>query len=202
MADDHSQLPPESGDEPFPQGDLQPVTGWEAYPSTPIGPPPRRRPRRRRRISAGFFAVVVSLAALGLGVTAVVVSINLGGEPVETVRYVQVRPPEVIGPAPEPGAPTVLPESPPAPITAPVPPAADPSPPAAPTQDADEVTAAPPPTAAPEPAPLPPGYPQEPVVEAADRVEPSVVLLETSQGQGSGIIYDADGIHPHRRPRR
>ncbi len=32
------------------------------------------------------------------------------------------------------------------------------------------------------------------MVAAAGRVEPSVVLLQTSQGQGSGIIYDAAGL--------
>ncbi|MCY3560045.1 MAG: trypsin-like peptidase domain-containing protein, partial [bacterium] len=48
---------------------------------------------------------------------------------------------------------------------------------------------------APPPPPAPPAAPaQEPVVYAAGRVEPAVVLIQTSQGQGSGIIYDVAGL--------
>ncbi|MYI18800.1 MAG: PDZ domain-containing protein, partial [Acidimicrobiia bacterium] len=54
---------------------------------------------------------------------------------------------------------------------------------------------------APQPGPAPapssesPAAPaQEPVVFAAGRVEPSVVLIQTTQGQGSGIIYDDAGL--------
>jgi S1-C subfamily serine protease len=116
------------------------------------------------------------------------------GEPTETVRYVQVRPPEIVGPAPEPGAaaaapPPIVAEAPPAPVVT----EATPQPPA-------EPGASPPPPSPPSPpaAPAPPPPPaapvQEPVVAAAGRVEPSVVLLQTSEGQGSGIIYDSGGL--------
>ena len=160
------------------------------------GPPPRP-PRRRRRLTAGAFAVIVSLAALALGVTAVLNSSP--GEPTETVRYIQVRPPEIVGPAPEPGA---LPAPPEPVVTAPaqppVPLATEPAiellPPGVPPPPPPGAPAPPPAAAPATPQPAPPPAPvQEPVVAAASRVEPSVVLLQTSQGQGSGIIYNAAG---------
>lgn len=139
------------------------------------------------RLTAGTFSVIVSLAALVLGVTAVLNSSS--GEPTETVRYIQVRPPEIVGPAPEPSA-----------APAPSPPFIAETPqPAAPSASkrAPEPGASPPtPAAAPEtPVPAPPPAPvQEPVVAAASRVEPSVVFLQTSEGLGSGIIYDSGGL--------
>ena len=162
-----------------------------AQPPDP-GPGPRR-PRRRRRFSAQAFAVLVSLAALGLGVVAVLLS---SGAPVETIRYIQVRPPEIVGPAPPPGGAAPAPPPTAAPAASTEAPAAplQPSPaPAGPGETAQPAPApAPVPSAVPGPAqPAPPA--QEPVVFAAGKVEPSVVLLQTSQGQGSGIIYD-DGL--------
>ena len=159
----------------------------------PPDPGPPRRPPRRRRFSAQAFAVFVSLAALGLGVVAVVLS---SGAPVEVVRYVPVRPPEIIGPAPAPGA---TPEPPPTvEMAAPQAPVATAGPPAAPAAGGEAAAPAPAPATpapAPAPAPAPPAVaPQEPVVLAAGRVEPSVVLIQTSQGQGSGIIYDDAGL--------
>ena len=168
---------------PWPRDyDLAWTLGWGEQQESPVPGPPRRR--RRRRLSAQAFAVFVSLAALGLGVTAFVQS---SGGPIETVRYIQVRPPEIVGPAPAPGsAPAATPaaaagtDSPPAPAETPPPPAA--------AEGSGEA-------AAPAPAPAPPpAQAREPVVFAAGRVEPSVVLLQTSQGQGSGIIYDDSGL--------
>ena len=101
--------PPAGGGEPAAPGgpwprdyDLAWTVGWGDQPPSPGTGPPRRPPRRRRRLSAQAFAVFVSLAALALGVVAVLLS---SGGPVDEVRYVQVRPPEVIGPAPQFGAP-------------------------------------------------------------------------------------------------
>ena len=162
--------------------DLAWTLGWDDQPH-PRGPGlPLRRPRRRRRLSAQAFAVFVSLAALGLGVVAVVLSV---GAPVETIRYIQVRPPEIVGPAPPPvAAPAALPEASPAP----------PQPAPAPADPGEVARPAPAPAPSPAPAPAQPAVPaQEPVVFAAGRVEPSVVLIQTSQGQGSGIIY-GDGL--------
>ncbi|MDE0652893.1 MAG: trypsin-like peptidase domain-containing protein [bacterium] len=167
-------------------------SGDQGPPRDP-GPPGGRR--RRRRFSAQAFAVLVSLSALALGVVAVVQST---GAPGETVRYIPVRPPEIIGPAPQAGAgapvppPAIVQESPQSPVAAPQPPVASADP-------AETVVPAPAPAPAPAqqpsavPAP-PTGPAQEPVVFAAGRVEPSVVLLQTSQGQGSGIIYDDAGL--------
>ncbi|MCY3805058.1 MAG: trypsin-like peptidase domain-containing protein [bacterium] len=167
-------------------------TLWSSEEGLPRDPGPPGG-RRRRRFSAEAFAVLVSLSALALGAVAVVQS---SGEPDEAVRYIPVRPPEIIGPAPQSGA-----------AAAPAPPPADePLPPQA-TEVAPQPTAAPPdaagavapaPSPAPQetvPAPAPPAGPaQEPVVYAAGRVEPAVVLIQTSQGQGSGIIYDDAGL--------
>lgn len=174
--------------------DLAWTLGWGDQPPPPgTGPP-----RRRRRFSAQAFAVFVSVAALALGVVAVLLSL---GAPVETVRYVQVRPPEVIGPAPQFGAPAA-PD--PSPGPEPAPPPEQPATPqplvnqAGPAETAQPAPApAPAPQAgpAPAPSPAPPAGPaQEPVVFAAGRVEPSVVLIQTTQGQGSGIIYDDAGL--------
>ncbi len=141
-------------------------------------------------LTAGTFSVIVSLAALALGVTAVLDSSS--GEPIETVRYIQVRPPEIVGPAPEPGA---APAPPPVAI-AETPKQAAPSAPLA-IESPPEPGASPlPPVATPQsPPPAPPTTPvQEPVVVAASRVEPSVVFLQTSEGLGSGIIYDSGGL--------
>ena len=197
-----------SGASPEPAGDgtswprdydLAWTFGWGEQDRAPWAQPPGRRPRRRRRrLTPGIFSVIVSLVALGLGVTAVLVSFS-SPEATETVRYIQVRPPEVVGPAPEPGA---LPASPPVAVAdpAPAPPAAPPEVRVTPEPGADPsaapppVAAAPAPPAAPAPAPAPAPPAQEPVVAAAGRVEPSVVLLQTSQGQGSGIIYDSEGL--------
>lgn len=147
--------------------------------------------RRRRRPNAAAFAVLASLVAVALGVTAVVMSRS--GEPSETVRYIQVRPPEIVGPAPEPGAAPAPP--PPVTVETPQPPATPPTEP--PIERSPEPGGAPPPPApvaeSPQPAP-PVAEPQEPVVAAAGQVQPSVVLLQTSQGQGSGIIYDTGGL--------
>ena len=176
--------------------DLAWTLGWGDQGSASGGPPPGPRRRRRRRLTAGAFAVVVSLAALALGLVAVLMSSSPDGQG-ETVRYVQVRPPEIVGPAPQPGA---SPPIEPAPaVAAPAPPVASPeAPPPSPQPGVDPPTAAPQPPAAAAPAPAPPPVPappvQEPVVAAAGRVEPSVVLLQTSQGQGSGIIYDDAGL--------
>ncbi len=159
----------------------------------PPGPEGPRRGRRSRRptLTPGAFAVLVSLAALGLGVTAVFLAVP--GAPTETVRYIQVRPPEVVGPAPEPGAPS---RTPPVAAEAPLPvaPAETESTPQG-VPDPGGTPPPPPPVAAESPQPVAPApAPQEPVVAAASRVEPSVVLLQTSQGQGSGIIYDSAGF--------
>ena len=153
------------------------------------GPPGGRR-RRRRRFSAEAFAVLVSLSALALGVVAVVQS---SGEPGEAVRYIPVRPPEIIGPAPQSGTAAPAP-SPAVEPAAPQPQAVAPQPPAASANPAETVAPAPGPTPQ-APAAAPPAGPaQEPVVYAASRVEPAVVLIQTSQGQGSGIIYDDAGL--------
>ena len=149
--------------------------------------------RRRRRFSAGAFAVLVSLSALALGVVAVVQS---SGTPEGAVRYIPVRPPEIIGPAPQSGTAAAPSPSPAVEPAAPQATAVAPQPSTAPANPAETVAPAPPsaPQEAP-PAPAPPaGPPQEPVVYAAGRVEPSVVLLQTSQGLGSGIIYDDAGL--------
>ncbi len=171
--------------------DLAWTVGWGegAHPPSP-GPGPQR-PRRRRRFSAQAFAVLVSLAALGLGVVAVMLSV---GAPVETVRYIQVRPPEVVGPAPPPGAAAPAPPPVAAPAASPESPPAPPQPAPAPAGSGEAAQPAPAPAPPPAPAPAPPAAPpQEPVVFAAGRVEPSVVLVQTSGGQGSGIIY-GDGL--------
>ena len=180
--------------------DLAWTLGWGDQPPPPGSGPPPRPPRRRRRFSAQAFAVFVSLAALALGVVAVLLSL---GEPTDTVRYVQVRPPEVIGPAPQHGA-AAAPD--PAPGPEPPPPQAQPAAPqplvsqVGPTETVPPAPAPAPapqpgPAPAPAPAPAPPAAPaQEPVVFAAGRVEPSVVLIQTTQGQGSGIIYDGSGL--------
>ena len=185
--------------------DLAWTLGWGEQPPPAGGLPPGRRPRRRRRrLTPGAFSVIVSLAALALGLVAVLQTSSPDGEG-EAVRYVQVRPPEIVGPAPEPGAapppppPVVtLPAQPPVPLAVAPPsePGAQPAPPLAAPAAPPVAPAAPAPPAAPA-APAPPApapLPQEPVVAAAGRVEPSVVLLRTSQGQGSGIIYDAGGL--------
>ena len=195
--------PAAGGGEPAPPGgawprdyDLAWTLGWGDQPPSPGSGPPRRPPRRRRRFSAQAFAVFVSLAALALGVVAVLLSL---GAPTDTVRYVQVRPPEVIGPAPQFGAPAP-PD--PSPSPEPAPPQVQPATPqplrneAGPAETAQP---APAPAPAPQPGPAPaPASPaaqaQEPVVFAAGRVEPSVVLIQTTQGQGSGIIYDDAGL--------
>ena len=193
--------PPAGGGEPATPGgpwprdyDLAWTLGWGDQPQPPGAGPPRPPPRRRR-FSAQAFAVFVSVAALALGAVAVVLS---SGAPVETVRYVQVRPPEVIGPAPQFGAPAP-PD--PSPSPEPPPPQAPAAIPQPPGQDGPAETAQPAPAPAPAPqpgpapAPAPPAAPaQEPVVFAAGRVEPSVVLIQTTQGQGSGIIYDEAGL--------
>ena len=151
--------------------------------------------RRRRRFSAQAFAVLVSLSALALGVVAVVQS---SGESDDGVRYIPVRPPEIIGPAPQSGTAAAPAPPPPAEPAAPQSPAPAPQPPAAPAEGAEAVAPAPAPAPAPQeiaPAPAPPAGPvQEPVVYAASRVEPAVVLIQTTQGQGSGIIYDDAGL--------
>ena len=168
----------------------------EGGPPRDSGPPSRRRRRRRRPRSAGALAVLLSLLALALAAVAVVQS---SGTPEgESVRYIPVRPPEIIGPAPQPGT------SPAAPPAAAEPAALEPpqssQPPAAPANLADSIeTVAPAPVPAPQEAavaPAPPaGPPEEPVVHAAGRVKPSIVLLQTSQGSlGSGIIYDPAGL--------
>ena len=143
-------------------------------------------PKRRRSLRSGSFSVVVSLAALALGIVAVLLAAGEGGD---TVRYVPVRPPEIIGPAPDLGvAPApVAPVAAEANTAAPVQPLqAEPGGPPAPAAAA--VPAAGAPEATVEPVAL------EPVVAAARMVEPSVVLLQTSEGQGSGIIYDSSGL--------
>jgi len=171
--------------------DLAWTLGWgdQSHPPGPAQPP--RRPRRRRRLSAQAFAVFVSLAALGLGVVAVVLSV---GAPVETIRYIQVRPPEIVGPAPPPGAAAQAPSPVAAPAASPEAPPAPPQPAPAPAGPGEAAQPAPAPAPSPAPGPAPPAAPaQEPVVFAAGRVEPSVVLIQTSQGQGSGIIY-GDGL--------
>ena len=153
--------------------------------------------RRRRRFSAGAFAVLVSLSALAVGVMAVVQS---SGAPDETVRYIPVRPPEIVGPAPQSGTAAAPSPSPAVEPAAPQVTASAPQPTAAPANPAETVASAPAPAPAPAPqetapAPAPPAGPaQEPVIHAAGRVKPSVVLLQTSRGQGSGIIYDDAGL--------
>ena len=194
--------PPAGGGEPATPGgawprdyDLAWTLGWGDQPPSPGAGPPRRPPRRRR-FSAQAFAVFVSLAALALGVVAVLLSLDA---PTDTVRYVQVRPPEVIGPAPQLGAPAAPDPSPghePAPTQ--VQPAT-PQPLSGPADLSESAQPAPAPASpsgpAPAPAPAPPAASaQEPVVFAAGRVEPSVVLIQTTQGQGSGIIYDDAGL--------
>ena len=162
----------------------------------PLGATARHEPRRpavpapggRRLPRRGSFSVVLSLAALALGVVAVVLA---AGESTSTVQYVPVRPPEIIGPAPDPGAAPVPPPT----AVAPAPvvlPAGETPEPTIPTIESTG-DAAVPAIAAPVPPPVAPVV-LEPVVEAARKVEPSVVLLQTSQGQGSGIIYDASGL--------
>ena len=166
--------------------------GWEEPVRDSGGVPPGggRRRRGRRRLTSGAFSVLVSMAALGLGVTAVLMSLSEG--PADTVRYVPVRPPEIIGPAPQPGAPPA--PAAPAAAGAPAPPAVPPEMQGA-LEPGSDPLAAPPPVATAPPSPAVSARPaQEPVVAAAGRVEPSVVLLQTSQGQGSGIIYDAAGL--------
>lgn len=183
--------------------DLAWTLGWGEQPPPAGGAPPGRRPRRRRRrLTAGAFSVIVSLAALALGLVAVLQPSSADGEG-QAVRYVQVRPPEIVGPAPDPGAPpapppvAMLPAQPPVPLASgpPPEPGAQPAPePPAPAAPPAAPAAPPPPAAPAAPLPAPAPLPQEPVVAAAGRVEPSVVLLRTSQGQGSGIIYDAGGL--------
>ena len=197
--------PPAGGGEPATPGgawprdyDLAWTLGWGDQPPPSGTGPPGRPPRRRRRFSAQAFAVFVSLAALALGVVAVLLSL---GAPVDTVRYVQVRPPEVIGPAPQFGAPAA---GDPSPDSEPAPPQVQSATPQALQNQADPAATAQPtpapapqpgPAPAPDPSPAPPAAPaQEPVVFAAGRVEPSVVLIQTTQGQGSGIIYDDAGL--------
>lgn len=192
--------PPAGGGEPATPGgswprdyDLAWTLGWGDQPPSPGTGPPRRPPPRRRRFSAQAFAVLVSLAALALGAVAVVQS---SGEPDEAVRYIPVRPPEIIGPAPQSG--TAAPPA-PAPVAEPAPLQATdsaPQPPAAPADPGETAASAParlPQETAPAPA-LPAAPRQEPVVYAAGRVEPSVVFLQTSEGLGSGIIYDSAGL--------
>ena len=182
---------PAAGDTSWPRDyDLAWTVGWREPERAPESAPPGRRPRRSRRwLSSGAFSVALSMVALGLGVTAVWLSWPDG--PTETVRYVQVRPPEIVGPAPEPGA--LPPPEPPAAAGAPASPAAPPEVQRSPEPGAPPAPATPPGAAAPAPPAAPAPVAQEPVVAAAVRVEPSVVLLQTSQGQGSGIIYDAAG---------
>jgi len=193
--------PPAGGGEPAGAGGAWPrdydmawTLGWGDHGEPPDSGPPSRPLRRRRRFSAQAFAVFVSLAALALGAVAVVQS---SGAPVEVVRYVQVRPPEVIGPAPQFGAP-VAPD--PSPGSEPAPPQVQPATPQPLVNQAGPVeTAQPAPAPQPGPAPAPssesPAAPaQEPVVFAAGRVGASVVLIQTTQGQGSGIIYDDAGL--------
>ena len=196
----------ESTGDPWPRDyDLAWTVGWEERAAAPPSGVPGGR-RRRRRFSSQAFAVLVSLAALSLGVIAVVRSPEGSGE---TVRYVPVRPPEMLGPAPPPGvtlAPVPPSAEPAAPAPAPAPPGAEsaaptpapaagepPAPPPAPGEPpAPPPVPGPAPAPSPSPAPVPPAG--EPVVFAAGRVEPSVVLLQTSRGQGSGIIYDQAGL--------
>lgn len=181
---------PAAGSGPWPRDyDLAWTLGWQEQRPAVAGDPPaagrrarREPPRRRMRLTAGTFSVIVSLAALALGLTAVLNSSS--GEPTETVRYVQVRPPEIVGPASEPATPpatppavaeTTQPAAPPAPESYAAPQLPQPAPPL--------------PQAPPPPAPV-----REPVVVAASRVEQSVVFLQTSEGLGSGIIYDSGGL--------
>ncbi len=163
--------------------DLAWTIGWEDQGQTP----PHRRPARRRwRFSPQAFAVLISLAALAVSLTAVIGSTD---EPLETVRYVPVRAPEVVGPAPTPGAiPATVPPSDLEPATPVAPPVTLEQP-----VEPESTGEAAPPAPAPEPPP-PTVKAQEPVVYAASQVEPSVVLLQTTQGQGSGIIYDEAGL--------
>lgn len=223
MASDQPASPPDPGEDPFEDGPATtgglsgpgpspgraasdaPEDSWprdydlawtlgSAEAGPPRGPGPPGGRRRRRRFSAEAFAVLVSLSALALGVVAVVQS---AGEPDEAVRYIPVRPPEIIGPAPQSGTAAAPAPSPPATEpAAPQAPSVAPAPPAASAEGAEAVAPAPAPVpqqAAPASAP-PAGPPQEPVVYAAGRVEPSVVFLQTSEGLGSGIIYDSGGL--------
>lgn len=224
MASDQPASPPDPGEDPFEDGPATtgglsgpgpspgraasgaPEDSWprvydlawtlgSSDPGPPRGPGPPAGRSRRRRFSAQAFAVLVSLSALALGVVAVVQS---SGAPDETVRYIPVRPPEIIGPAPQSGA-TAAP-APPAAVEPPAPQASAvaPQPPVALANPAEGVAPAPAPVPVPQqaaPAPAPPAGPaQEPVVYAASRVEPAVVLIQASQGQGSGIIYDDAGL--------
>ena len=205
MADDDFPSPGYAGEDPLAEGPphSRPAGGEDdGGGSRPVGDEPlwtfgwheqgrpaEPAPSRRRLLTAGRISLVASLVALALGVVAVALAVeNGGGDP---IRYVPVRPPEIIGPAPDPlAAPAPV-----APVAGPAPagqPASEPPATAAPAVEATGDGAVPA-VAAPLPPPVEP-VALEPVVEAARRVEPSVVLLQTSQGQGSGIIYDASGL--------